>query len=484
MRFEHALRTLLASIAGDVRTGRNRIDDSRFRVQFLEALRVLEGLSPERVEAAHSRWTSKLEPLARHLESVLPSSDEFEKLARGALELLIGVPSSLSLVDSLEVQRAIHEFSRGGHLDTQTYALETRLLQADPGGSLRLTGVGDAFLRLRGRDAVRWLLTVEAAQSQGRWDQWRVPREVLVDARDDGIAQERDPEGELYFPAPDQTLSRLCALEVLHAHTDHDFEVWRYSLNPAMREAVTAVIDGGPWHTAARALLEDETQLALRLPLGAASSEVAVDQARLIAHEVRNALVPVRHHVDAILGAPPPGLPTDRLDAVKRGVQRTLAFVDQMVTMTELVGEAAAHFEVASSIRESLDYLDAADRVTLGELPSASIHGPRQRFTRAIGNVILNALQSTPEGRPIQVALRSAGSLVQVLVDDAGPGVAASDRSRVFEDGFTTRQGGSGFGLAYVKKVVEDLHGKVRCEESPLGGARFVIEVPETGSKP
>ena len=65
-------------------------------------------------------------------------------------------------------------------------------------------------------------------------------------------------------------------------------------------------------------------------------------------------------------------------------------------------------------------------------------------------------------------------------VDDAGPGVPESDRDRVFDDGFTTRPGGSGFGLAFVRRVVEtDLAGSVSCEPSDLGGARFVVTLPE-----
>ena len=58
-------------------------------------------------------------------------------------------------------------------------------------------------------------------------------------------------------------------------------------------------------------------------------------------------------------------------------------------------------------------------------------------------------------------------------------------REQVFQEGFTTRSDGSGYGLAYVRRVVADaLRGRVWCEASDLGGARFVIELPGTAIVP
>jgi signal transduction histidine kinase len=106
-----------------------------------------------------------------------------------------------------------------------------------------------------------------------------------------------------------------------------------------------------------------------------------------------------------------------------------------------------------------------------------------------VSNVLLNALQATGGGGRVRIGARraegtegaeGAGGAVEIAVDDGGPGVPEERRESVFRDGYTTRPGGSGFGLAYVRRLVEDeLHGKVWCERSDLGGARFVMAIPE-----
>ena len=75
------------------------------------------------------------------------------------------------------------------------------------------------------------------------------------------------------------------------------------------------------------------------------------------------------------------------------------------------------------------------------------------------------------------------GTLV-LTVDDDGPGIPAADRARVFEpfqrlDSSRDRQtGGFGLGLAIVRRVALVHGGDVRLEDSPLGGARFVMTLP------
>ena len=65
-----------------------------------------------------------------------------------------------------------------------------------------------------------------------------------------------------------------------------------------------------------------------------------------------------------------------------------------------------------------------------------------------------------------------------ITIDDAGPGV--DDADRIFELGYSTKRGGRtrGYGLTLVSRVCARLGGSVRIEESPLGGARFVVSLP------
>ena len=107
--------------------------------------------------------------------------------------------------------------------------------------------------------------------------------------------------------------------------------------------------------------------------------------------------------------------------------------------------------------------------------------GHRDRFVLALINLLRNAAQARKEP-PVTIEVTAGvnnGAEVFVRVDDDGPGVAAEERTRIFDAGFSHRPGGSGHGLALVREVVEaEMAGRVTCEESPAGGARFVVRLP------
>jgi len=85
----------------------------------------------------------------------------------------------------------------------------------------------------------------------------------------------------------------------------------------------------------------------------------------------------------------------------------------------------------------------------------------------------------------VRISAWSENSRWRIAVDDDGPGVPPLRRERIF-DRFTrldesrsSESGGSGLGLAICSRLVELMEGSVWAEDGPLGGARFVIELPE-----
>jgi signal transduction histidine kinase len=358
--------------------------------------------------------------------------------------------------------------------------MENHLTRREVDGSVRTTPLSRVFLRLRGKDAVRWLLAIEVRCNRGIADPWHCSTDLLEDSvSDDGIEKYLD-DGEDQFLFSQRTISRLLALDVLRPWLrGPDFELYRYTVAEEMRDVVAAVIGGGPWSSAVAALIEDERALVVG-GTGGAASDATIDQTRMIAHEVRNALVPARHHLDALLAtATEPG--RERVEATRRGVVRVLGFVDELIATSELIEEPATTLALSSVIAEAIGGIEGGDRVTVdGSVARITLRAPRTRLARALVNVILNAVQATTPAQVIRVSARRTVDRIEIAVDDAGPGVAESDRARVFDDGFTTRPGGSGFGLAFVRNVVETrFRGTVRCEASDLGGARFVIAIPE-----
>jgi signal transduction histidine kinase len=485
--FDEELRSYLESLeraAQEVPVRRRHVDGAALRQHFLDRLRELER-SQEVVRKLFDQWSPRIEELARYVENLPLQDAPIEEaaalaFARSALDHGMNIgDTGMGLVDELEVARAVEAFGQLGALEP--YALENRLIRRGPSEQLEVTALGRVFLRLRGKDAVQWLLTVEVAQSQGHRDPWRTSRDLLLQALSAGgiTADRYDQDGAPHFPFDFDTLQRLERLGVLRSGINQRNDIYG-QVTSSMRRVVQEVLEDGLWHSAVAALLEDERANVLPV-LGSRATDAAIEQTRMIAHEVRNALIPVRHHVDALLKSASEASRA-RLESSRRGVVRVLAFVDEMIATSELLDEPLTSFEVGDVVRDALGWIDGGERVEL-DLPAdpIRIRARRSRLQRAVLNVLLNAIQATSTGQRVRAQARSVEGMVEVIVDDGGPGVPEESRTIVFQDGFTTRggAGGSGFGLAYVRRVVEDLNGRVWCETSELGGARFVMALPE-----
>jgi signal transduction histidine kinase len=103
------------------------------------------------------------------------------------------------------------------------------------------------------------------------------------------------------------------------------------------------------------------------------------------------------------------------------------------------------------------------------------------RFERILGNLLDNA--TIHAGGPVRISVEPDGRLATaVAVDDAGPGVAASERERIFERfarGSAARHRvGTGLGLALVAEHAHALGGRAWVEDRPGGGARFIVSLP------
>jgi signal transduction histidine kinase len=115
-----------------------------------------------------------------------------------------------------------------------------------------------------------------------------------------------------------------------------------------------------------------------------------------------------------------------------------------------------------------------------------------RRLMQILQNLILNgvqqlALMTKPDEGHVVVSATIATSLmkgektdvVQIRVEDNGPGIHAAEYEPIFDLGVTHREGGSGIGLYISRILVHQLGGRVQVESSALGwGSCFLIEIP------
>ncbi|MBI5137477.1 MAG: HAMP domain-containing protein [Nitrospirae bacterium] len=112
----------------------------------------------------------------------------------------------------------------------------------------------------------------------------------------------------------------------------------------------------------------------------------------------------------------------------------------------------------------------------------------RGKFKQVLYNLVSNAIKFSPEGGVLRMSARTDGDHFELRVSDSGPGVPEHHREDVFEefrqlsDG--ERAGGSGLGLSITRKLVELHGGTIWVEETPGGGATFVVRLPENPPPP
>jgi signal transduction histidine kinase len=200
-----------------------------------------------------------------------------------------------------------------------------------------------------------------------------------------------------------------------------------------------------------------------------------------IAHEVRNPLGGLELYAgllrDALGGQP------ERLAEVAR-IERELGHLRTVVSEFLEYARRPAPELASVAVRPLLDEvreLTLAPGVAVTvEAPGAlAVRADAGQLRRALLNLARNAA-GVMQGRPGGVVLAAAGvgARVRIEVRDRGPGVPAELREKIFTPFFTTREKGTGLGLAFVREIVREHGGDVSVADAPGGGAVFRIDLP------
>ncbi len=243
----------------------------------------------------------------------------------------------------------------------------------------------------------------------------------------------------------------------------------------------------GPMHHLARAANDDALEKLLGGPDRATSTNATVGLSRLMAHEIRNALGPLRAASKQLAEAARPHVEPKRYEKLQIRVDRGLARLETFATeVTQLTRGAGG--ERVFAVTESIE---AALRATLNErnghlqverhLVDAEVKGQPARLTHAFTNLIRNAAQAAPsKGATLTISMSTTQGEVSLFFSDDGPGVAEGHLEGLFEVGVSGR-GGSGMGLAIVREIVEEEMGGTVAYVRGGAGATFVVRLPRTG---
>ncbi len=209
-----------------------------------------------------------------------------------------------------------------------------------------------------------------------------------------------------------------------------------------------------------------------------------------LAHDFNNLLTVILGNIDLSRE-----IASDQVPAVDRYLEksRLATLRAQSLTMQLLTFAKGGHPQLeATSLPKMLH--QAAMLAFSGGIHTITFDVPaglwpvkadRDQLTQAFSNLFINARQAMPEGGQVRVTCwnhedPAAGDTVVVGIQDEGEGISPGNLSRIFDPYFTTKEQGSGLGLAVVYSIVQKHGGTVEAESAPGTGATFRIELPRS----
>ena len=207
-----------------------------------------------------------------------------------------------------------------------------------------------------------------------------------------------------------------------------------------------------------------------------------------VAHEVNNPLAAIRMEAELLGRASKDPDTNTTAMTITREVDRAARIVRSLLRLARRADTTPTRVQIndlvhdVAEIRQRVLRADNVQFRTRLDQSAPAVLGLGQELQQVVINLVTNA-EHVVKGRDpavIQLTTQAREGWVRLVVEDSGPGIPVEIRGRIFDPFFTTKgpDEGTGLGLAICQRVVTEVGGKIWLEDSALGGARFVVEMP------
>lgn len=213
------------------------------------------------------------------------------------------------------------------------------------------------------------------------------------------------------------------------------------------------------------------------------------EMAKQVAHEIKNPLTPMKLNIQHLQRARGKG--KEYNEYIERVTATLIEQIDNLSNIaTEFSNFAQIPnarnqvFELAGQLKKVIDLFGTDERAKINfdckGFETLNVNADREQLSRAVINLIKNAIQSIPDDRTgnVSVSLKRREHMAVIAVSDDGLGIPVELREKLFSPSFTTKTSGMGLGLAIVKNIVENFSGKIWFETESGKGTTFYIEIP------
>ncbi|MFA5322801.1 MAG: ATP-binding protein [Smithella sp.] len=225
-----------------------------------------------------------------------------------------------------------------------------------------------------------------------------------------------------------------------------------------------------------RAELDRKKQLAL---IGQMTS--------LLAHEIRNALGSVKGYaqlVDEKLDSKDPN--KTALASVLQGTKRIEFLVQELLQFSRDESFKLERVAVFPLLKDVIQSVASGWHGTwkLNETPSVFVNADEEKLRRVFINGIQNAVQAMGNDGSLIISVHHDGRWVQVKIEDSGAGISDEQKPLLFTPFHTTKTDGTGLGLAYSRKLMEGMKGKIDLGNRDQGkGAVLTVYIAKAGEE-
>lgn len=230
---------------------------------------------------------------------------------------------------------------------------------------------------------------------------------------------------------------------------------------------------------ATQALLDQQNSLA-RAERLAAIGEVAAE----FAHEIRNPLAGIQMAFSNLRREIDDPRQCERMELITNELKRLARLLNDMLDQSRHTPETATDFDLATLIRDllTLTRYQIAETTTLSyDMPEPLlVHLPESGLRQALLNLILNAAEIL-EGNNghINIQVHSKANAINITVSDNGPGFCPDMLNYGIRPFRTSRQRGTGLGLAMVQRFAKDLGGSIKLANQQPHGACVTVALPK-----
>ena len=205
----------------------------------------------------------------------------------------------------------------------------------------------------------------------------------------------------------------------------------------------------------------------------------------VLAHEIRNALGSIKGYaqwVDEKIGEKDEK--KAGLAAVLRGSERIETLVNELLLFSRQETYRLEPIDL-SSLTQNLIPLSVSTwpgRVELEFGTKTKVIADREKLERVLGNGLRNAVEAMGEAGTLKISALHDGPWIELTIEDTGHGIPEREISRLFTPFHTTKTGGTGLGLAYSRKVMEGMGGRITLtNHQGGGGAILTLRLPRAG---